>query len=79
MLALSEPQGPVHLDLPEDVALARHQRAAAGARACAQASPQRPTTRIARAGELISAAKRPIAVLGSAAMRLADPAAAARA
>ena len=32
-----------------------------------------PDAAIARAGELIAAAKRPIAVLGSSAMRLADP------
>ena len=41
-LALSEPQGPVHLDLPEDVALRRDQRAGAGAsrrRRCRRASP----------------------------------------
>ena len=71
-IALSEPKGPVHLDLPEDVALA-----AAGepvpspARASKLAAP--PDAALARAGELIVSAKRPIAVLGSTAMRVADP------
>src|SRR3984893_6073332 len=46
-VALSEPKGPVHLDLPED--------------------------ELKRAGARISAPKRPIAVLGSTAMRVDDP------
>ena len=73
-LAMSEPMGPVHLDLPEDVALAPGDRS----RAAAPAAPRRDRRRrrtptIARAGELIAAAKRPVAVIGSSAMRLADP------
>ncbi len=71
-LALSEPKGPVHLDLPEDVALAAASESVpAPARADARASA--PDAAIARAGELIAAAKRPIAVLGSSAMRVSDP------
>jgi acetolactate synthase-1/2/3 large subunit len=70
-LAMSEPRGPVHLDLPEDVALAP---------ATEQAEPTTHVSRlaapaeadIARAGALIAAAKRPIAVIGASAMRLAD-------
>jgi acetolactate synthase-1/2/3 large subunit len=72
-LATSEPQGPVHLDLPENVALAATNeplpppaQAARVAAACDAA--------IARAGELLAAAKRPIAVIGSSAMRMRDPA-----
>ncbi len=72
-LALSEPKGPVHLDLPEDVALALAREEVPPA-----AQPTRiaaaPDDALARAHDLIAAAKRPIAVLGSSAMRLADPA-----
>jgi acetolactate synthase-1/2/3 large subunit len=72
-LALSEPQGPVHLDLPEDVALAATKELVP-----ALAAPQRlaaaPDAAIARAAELIVSAKRPIVVLGAAAMRMRDPA-----
>jgi acetolactate synthase-1/2/3 large subunit len=71
-LALSEPQGPVHLDLPEDVALAAtNEQVPAPARATGLAAA--PDVVIARAGELIAAARRPIAILGSTAMRIADP------
>jgi acetolactate synthase-1/2/3 large subunit len=72
-LALSEPMGPVHLDLPEDVALAP-----TGEPVPAPAKPTTiaaaPDAAIARAGALIAAAQRPVAVIGAAAMRLADPA-----
>ena len=71
-LALSEPQGPVHLDLPEDVALAAtNEEVPAPAQAGRLAAAT--DAAIARAGELIAAAKRPLAVLGSTAMRVADP------
>src|SRR5215217_2130703 len=71
-LALSEPQGPVHLDLPEDVALApTNERVAAPVQPATLAAA--PDAAITRAAELIAAAKRPIAVIGSSAMRLADP------
>lgn len=70
-LALSEPQGPVHLDLPEDVALA-----ATNEPLPPLPSPTRlaaaPEAAIARAGELIAAAGRPVAVIGASAMRLRD-------
>jgi acetolactate synthase-1/2/3 large subunit len=71
-LALSEPQGPVHLDLPEDVALAP-------ATEPVGPMPERvPLARaaaasIARAGELLRAATRPVAVIGANAMRMRDP------
>jgi acetolactate synthase-1/2/3 large subunit len=71
-LASSEPKGPVHLDLSEDVALAPTNEPVP-----ALAAPHRlaaaPDAAIARASELIASAKRPIAVLGAAAMRLRDP------
>jgi acetolactate synthase-1/2/3 large subunit len=72
-IALSEPAGPVHLDLPEDVAVApatedvppiprgRRLRAA-------------PEAALRRAGEILRGARRPVAVIGSSAMRLGNPA-----
>jgi acetolactate synthase-1/2/3 large subunit len=71
-LAMSEPRGPVHLDLPEDVALAATNEPVP-AIAPAAPLPAAADAAIMRAGELIAAAKRPIAVLGSSAMRIADP------
>jgi acetolactate synthase I/II/III large subunit len=71
-VALSEPKGPVHLDLPEDVALAAtNEQVAAPVRATKLAPPS--AAALARAGALIASARRPIAVLGSSAMRVADP------
>src|SRR5689334_16319676 len=72
-LALSEPMGPVHLDLPEDVALAPTNEPVPAIAKGTTIAPA-PDAAIARAGELIAAAKRPIAVLGSSAMRVANPA-----
>ena len=78
-LALSEPQGPVHLDLPEDVALAPATETLAPATGTVRAPPGRiplaPATAssIARAGELLRAAKRPVAVIGASAMRMQEP------
>src|SRR4029079_10725614 len=71
-LAMSEPRGPGHLDLPEDVALAPARGDAAAMKALSKILP--PTgDMISRAAELLSEARRPIAVLGSTAMRLANP------
>jgi acetolactate synthase-1/2/3 large subunit len=71
-LAMSEPRGPVHLDLPEDVALAPARDDAAAMRALSKILP--PTgDMIAKAGDLIAKARRPIAVLGSSAMRIVNP------
>jgi acetolactate synthase-1/2/3 large subunit len=71
-VALSEPLGPVHLDLPEDVALAPATEAVpappSGRRLAAAPEPARR-----RAAELLGAARRPVAVLGSSAMRLRNP------
>jgi acetolactate synthase-1/2/3 large subunit len=83
-LALSEPQGPVHLDLPEDVALAPVTEALAPATEApaprtAGAMPGRarltpaPEASIAHAGELLRAARRPVAVIGASAMRMRNP------
>jgi acetolactate synthase-1/2/3 large subunit len=69
---MSEPKGPVHLDLPEDVALAPARETASG-RNPATKLPSATDGAIARAGELVAQAARPIAVLGSSAMRMAEP------
>jgi acetolactate synthase-1/2/3 large subunit len=71
-IAMSEPRGPVHLDLPEDVALAPARNDTAAMKALSKLLPP-PDGIAAKAGELIAQAKRPIAVLGSSAMRLANP------
>jgi acetolactate synthase-1/2/3 large subunit len=71
-LAMTEPRGPVHLDLPEDVALAPATEQAGPMTFVSRVTPA-PDADIARARELIATAKRPIAVIGASAMRLADP------
>jgi acetolactate synthase-1/2/3 large subunit len=71
-LALSEPRGPVHLDLPEDVALAPTNEAVPPPARAARLAAATDAA-IARAGELIATARRPLAVLGATAMRVADP------
>jgi acetolactate synthase-1/2/3 large subunit len=73
-LALSEPQGPVHLDLPEDVALAETNEPVP-ALAAADKLAAAPDAAIEHAAASIAAARRPIAVIGASAMRLPDPAA----
>jgi acetolactate synthase I/II/III large subunit len=71
-IAMNEPRGPVHLDLPEDVALAPVKENAARLAVPAKLAVAGEAA-IARAGELIASARRPIAVLGSSSMRVADP------
>ncbi len=72
-LSLSEPQGPVHLDLPEDVALAGTNEPLPERLPPTKLAPA-PDQAIQRAAELIAAARRPIAVIGASSMRIADPA-----
>ncbi len=71
-LALSEPQGPVHLDLPEDVALAPATETMVTMPERAGLTPA-PEAAIAQAGALLRAARRPLAVIGASAMRMRDP------
>jgi acetolactate synthase-1/2/3 large subunit len=70
--ALSEPRGPVHLDLPEDVALASATERAPSLSAGRRLSvPSEASLR--RAADILGAARRPVAILGSSAMRLRNP------
>jgi acetolactate synthase-1/2/3 large subunit len=71
-IATSEPRGPVHLDLPEDVALAAAREEVPAIPSPAPAAPA-ASDALAKAHELLARARRPIAILGSSAMRLADP------
>jgi acetolactate synthase-1/2/3 large subunit len=72
-IALSEPAGPVHLDLPEDVAVAP---ATEDVPAIPRGRRPRASTdgALRRAGEILRGARRPVAVIGASAMRLRDPA-----
>lgn len=71
-LALSEPVGPVHLDLPEDVAIAECSEPVPQLRAPVPLPNARPTE-IGKAADLLIKAKRPVAVIGTSAMRMKRP------
>jgi acetolactate synthase I/II/III large subunit len=71
-IALSEPQGPVHLDLPEDVALAPA-REDPVAIAAPTRCPEPDAAALASARGFIARARRPVAVIGASAMRMRDP------
>lgn len=70
-IAMSEPRGPVHLDLPEDVALAPTTEKVPAFRIPARIAAPADDDLQAVADRLRSAS-RPIAVLGSSAMRIDD-------
>src|SRR5690349_1766267 len=71
-VALSEPPGPVHLDLPEDVALAPATERVPAPRA-GRRLPAPSDASLQRAAAMLRAARRPIAVVGASAMRLREP------
>lgn len=71
-VALSEPPGPVHLDLPEDVAVATASEDVPPIPSARRLAPA-PAAARQRAAELLRAARRPVAVVGAAALRLRDP------
>jgi acetolactate synthase-1/2/3 large subunit len=71
-IALSEPLGPVHVDVPEDVALARATEPVPPSPAGRRPRPAADAD-LRRAAELLRGARRPVAVLGSSAMRLRNP------
>ena len=72
-IAMSEPQGPVHLDLPEDVALASATEAVATIPAAVPLG-RAPDAVIDKAAQCLRAAKYPIAIIGASAMRMKSPA-----
>ncbi len=71
-IAMTEPQGPVHLDLPEDVSIAPATESVPAIQPPA-ALPNAPDAAIAKAAEVMKSAKRPVAVIGTSAMRMRDP------
>ena len=73
-IALAEPQGPVHIDLPEDVSLAEAKGAPSGPITAEALAIKASDAEIDGAAARIAAAKRPVAVIGMSAMRMGDPA-----
>lgn len=75
-IAMTEPVGPVHLDLPEDVAVAECLEAVpppgSGAPSPTRLTPPADAA-LAQATALIAGARRPIAVIGTTAMRMRSP------
>ncbi|NKB22197.1 MAG: thiamine pyrophosphate-binding protein [Alphaproteobacteria bacterium] len=70
-IATTEPYGPVHLDLPEDVALAAAQEEIPEF-SLPQAPKAAPQADLDEAVAALSESKRPVAILGSTAMRIED-------
>jgi acetolactate synthase-1/2/3 large subunit len=67
--ALSEPHGPVHVDLPEDVALAKATETPSPPHT-PQRLPAAPDADVDRLGELLRGSKRPVVVIGASARRM---------
>src|SRR5688500_1964278 len=75
-IALTEPQGPVHLDLPEDVALAEADEElpdASSWRTPGSIFSPPHADAITQAAQNLRRARRPIAVIGASAMRMRRP------
>jgi acetolactate synthase-1/2/3 large subunit len=73
-IALSEPMGPVHIDLPEDVSLAAAKDTTVpGMVEMKPVSARASEDDLETASALIAKAKHPVAILGSSAMRMTDP------
>ncbi len=70
-IAMTEPRGPVHLDLPEDVALAPATEEISDFGTVEPVFPA-PRDLIKRASTMIAGSERPIAILGSSAMRMME-------
>lgn len=71
-LALTEPMGPVHIDLPEDVSLSPAQGSVDKTFEIRHIESRASEDDLKTAASLIKNAKRPIAILGSSAMRMRD-------
>lgn len=71
-IALTDPLGPVHLDLPEDVALAATVETAPTGTTRITYTHEASNDAVEKALPIIAGAKRPIAVLGSTAMRMGN-------
>lgn len=72
-ITLSEPQGPVHLDLPEDVALATPTEDAVMCSIDPKPLVRASDDSLERAHSILRAARRPIALIGASAMRMHFP------
>ena len=72
-IALTEPMGPVHIDLPEDVSLAPAIGDANGPIKVKYRPAETDKDNLVKAKSLISQASRPLVVLGSSAMRMEKP------
>lgn len=72
-IAMTEPMGPVHIDLPEDVSLAPAKGVSPSAPAAPEPQPSAPDSDIDAAAKIIAGARKPVAVLGSSTMRITDP------
>ena len=70
-LAMTEPVGPVHLDLPEDVALAQVEETAHPVGDVSARQEFDPVA-LERASRMLASARRPIAVIGMNAMRMRE-------
>lgn len=72
-IAMTEPMGPVHIDLPEDVSLAEAKGEPTGPIARTPVAARASDADLDAAMARIAAAKRPIAIVGTNAMRMDDP------